>query len=91
MRLGFLLAALLALTLLMLSVASAAEPDPLAPPHAVQTFASDGRYTSDGFAALSDEEKKAVYYGQPQLLPADFSSERYISLFHPELTTGGGN
>jgi hypothetical protein len=50
---------------------------------------ADNRYTAEAFAALSDDEKKNVYFNSPQLLPENFSSDQYRSIFHPELNNPG--
>ena len=91
---GLRIALLVLIAFMQLSVQSsvfAADGDRAPMPRVASPFASDGRYTAEGFAGLSDEEKRTVYFGRPQLLPEGFSAQAYIRLFHPEMQPEGGD
>jgi len=43
------------------------------------------RYSPEGFALLSDEQKRTIYLDTPWLLPEDFNLEIYFPLFYQEV------
>ena len=43
-------------------------------------------YTLAEFEQLSDEEKRLVYFNEPQLLPENFQAEQYHDIMHGTAT-----
>ena len=46
------------------------------------------KHTREEFDALSDEEKRAVYFDRSELLPDDFDPTRYWDILHGEDESG---
>ena len=46
--------------------------------------ATGEKYSVQEFDALSDQEKRDVYFNHPDLLPDNFESYKYKDIMHPE-------
>jgi hypothetical protein len=46
--------------------------------------AANVKYTLEEFDALSDQEKRDVYFNHPQQLPDNYEASKYKDIMHPE-------
>lgn len=42
-------------------------------------------YLFEEFEQLSDEEKRQIYFNEPQRLPDNFQADRYHGIMHPKV------
>ncbi len=72
----------LLLVLSVLWIPSFTMADELAGDPAVSEETGTDRHTQEEFDALSDDEKRDVYFNHPQQLPDNFQSTQYMDLLH---------
>jgi hypothetical protein len=79
---------LLIACIIWLPASAVAQDEPVEDPamEATETAndTEDGRYTTEQFDALSDDEKRDIYFNSPELLPDNFEPAQYLDVLHQD-------